>query len=69
VKEELICELLQELGPYRLMDPDNIHPRVLRELADIIARPFSIVLRSRGDQGMSQKTGRTLMSPTSTRRV
>ncbi|GAB0196208.1 mitochondrial enolase superfamily member 1 [Grus japonensis] len=25
VKEELVCELLQELDPYKLMDPDNIH--------------------------------------------
>ncbi|GAB0178676.1 mitochondrial enolase superfamily member 1 [Grus japonensis] len=43
VKGELLCELLQELDPYKLMDPDNIHLRVLRELADIV-RPLSIIL-------------------------
>ncbi|GAB0204351.1 mitochondrial enolase superfamily member 1 [Grus japonensis] len=43
VKEELVCELLQELDPYKLMGPDNIHPRVLRDLADVIVRPLSII--------------------------
>ncbi|KAK4828820.1 hypothetical protein QYF61_000877 [Mycteria americana] len=40
VKEELICELLQELDPYISIGPDNIHLRVLRQL---IARPLSII--------------------------
>jgi len=43
VKEELVCELLQELDPYKSMGPDIIHPRVLTELADIIVRPLSII--------------------------
>lgn len=28
VKKELVCELLQELNPYKLMGPDIIHLRV-----------------------------------------
>ena len=43
VNEELVCELLQELDPYKSMGPDAIHPRVLREMADIIARPLSVI--------------------------
>ncbi|GAB0181915.1 mitochondrial enolase superfamily member 1 [Grus japonensis] len=42
VKEELVCELLQELDPYKSMGPDSIHPRVLKELVDVV-RPFSII--------------------------
>ncbi|GAB0176432.1 mitochondrial enolase superfamily member 1 [Grus japonensis] len=42
VKEELVCELLQELDPYKSMSPDIIYPSV-RELADVIARPLSII--------------------------
>lgn len=42
MKKELACELLQELDPNKSMDPNTIHPRMLRELADIIARLLSI---------------------------
>lgn len=38
VTEELVCELLQELDPHKLMGTDIIRPRVLRKLADVIAR-------------------------------
>ncbi|KAK4831724.1 hypothetical protein QYF61_018776 [Mycteria americana] len=43
VKEELVCALLQELDPYKSMGPGKIQPRVLRELADVIARPLSMI--------------------------
>ena len=43
VKDKLVCELLQELDPYKLMSPDNRHLRVLRELPDVIARLLFII--------------------------
>ncbi|KAK4832290.1 hypothetical protein QYF61_021689 [Mycteria americana] len=46
VKEELVCELLQELDLYKLKGPDNIHPRVLSELSDVIARPLSLIFEN-----------------------
>ncbi|KAK4828643.1 hypothetical protein QYF61_000291 [Mycteria americana] len=45
VKEELVCELLQELDPYKSMGPDNTHMRALRELTDVIARLLSIIFK------------------------
>lgn len=36
VKKEFVCQLLQQLDPYKLIDPDNNHLRV-RDLADIFA--------------------------------
>lgn len=43
VQEKLVRELLQKLDPYKSMGPDNVHPRLLRELADILMRLLSII--------------------------
>ncbi|PKU37935.1 rna-directed dna polymerase from mobile element jockey-like [Limosa lapponica baueri] len=44
VKEELLREQLQELDPYKSTDTGTVYQRVVRGLADIVARPLSTIL-------------------------
>ncbi|KAK4815621.1 LOW QUALITY PROTEIN: hypothetical protein QYF61_004836 [Mycteria americana] len=52
VEEGLVCGLLQGLNPRESMGLVRIHPSVLREVADIVARQLSIIFESHGDQGI-----------------
>ncbi|KFV76588.1 RNA-directed DNA polymerase from mobile element jockey, partial [Dryobates pubescens] len=44
-QEEVVRDLLSRLDPHRSMGPDGIHPRVLRELADELAKSFSTIFQ------------------------
>ncbi|KFV90098.1 hypothetical protein N327_01950, partial [Fulmarus glacialis] len=43
IQGEMVSDLLHHLDTHKSMRPDEIHPRVLRELAEVLTKPLSIL--------------------------
>ncbi|CAM5125508.1 unnamed protein product [Natator depressus] len=46
VEKEVVRDYLEKLDEHKSMGPDVLHPRVLKELADVIAEPLAIIFKN-----------------------
>ncbi|KAJ7409086.1 RNA-directed DNA polymerase from mobile element jockey [Willisornis vidua] len=45
IDPEILWDLLLQLDPHKSTGPDGIHSRILEQLADVIAKPLSMIFK------------------------